>query len=90
MENDTPKTTDWQPIETAPKDGSIVRVRRVYKGDVIYDGPATWRTIIFPALPPDPLGRARLAEEEAYTATGWMRPKGSDTRVPEPTEWMPK
>lgn len=82
--------SDWQPIDTAPKDGSTITVKRVHEGRVIYEGPAAWRTVHFPALPDDTLGRSRLPEDEAYDATGWMYPADvQDKRVPEPTHWKP-
>ena len=31
----------WQSIESALKDGSTIRVRRIYEGRIIYEGPAT-------------------------------------------------
>lgn len=83
--------TDWQPIETAPKDGSTITVRREFCGSTIYEGPAAWRTVHFKGLDPDPLGRpepAWVCRDEI--ATGWMHPAGvKDKRVPEPTHWKP-
>jgi hypothetical protein len=81
--------SDWQPIDGAPKDGSTVTVKRVYEGDVIYEGPAAWRTVHFPALSPDPLNRHEpIGFGGAETVTGWMHPD-QDKRVPEPTHFKP-
>lgn len=77
--------SEWQPIETAAKDGSTVLVRRLYEGEVIYQGPAAWRTVRFGALF-DPINGERFAEQE--DATGWMYPD-KEFRVPEPTHWRP-
>ncbi|MEZ2132439.1 MULTISPECIES: hypothetical protein [unclassified Sinorhizobium] len=75
----------WQDIATAPKDGSVVQVKRVYDGRVVYEGPAVWRTVHFRALH-DPLTGKEYAE--AYDGTGWMY-HDKDFRVPEPTHWRP-
>ena len=75
----------WQNIETAPRDGTSVNVRRVYEGRIVYEGPAVWRTVHFEALR-DPLRGGVFAEAE--DATGWMR-VDSEHRVPEPTHWLP-
>lgn len=75
---------NWKSIETAPKDGSTVNVKRVYEGRVVYKGPAAWRSVHFPALPPHPLDGDIYAPAE--DATGWMSPD-IDKRVPEPTHW---
>ena len=79
---------DWQSIDTAPKNGTPITVKRVYQGRVVYEGPAVWRAVTFPALPPDPLGRPELVETGPYTATGWMR-VDREKRVPTPTHWKP-
>ncbi|QKC99145.1 hypothetical protein [Mesorhizobium sp. NZP2298] len=74
----------WKKIDSAPKDGSIIRVKRIYEGSVVYDGPAAWRTVRFDSLT-DPLTGQQYAEAEH--ATGWMR-VDSEHRVPEPTHWF--
>lgn len=80
--------SDWKPIDTAPKDGSTITVKREYEDRIIYEGPAEWRTVRFPAIPPHPLGDAPLPGDEAHDETGWMHPAGTqDLRVPEPTHW---
>lgn len=77
---------NWQDIETAPKDGTVVWAKRVHEGNLIFEGPAVWRTVDFPALPPHPLDGDVYAPAE--TATGWMMP-GQEKRVPTPTHWAP-
>lgn len=92
---------DWQPIDTAPKDGTVIHVRRIYQRREIYDGPARWATLA-PAAPclkgmgPDPLNRMSSADyeqERRGLATmakteAWL---ASDRMyyVPMPTHWMP-
>lgn len=78
--------SEWQPIETALKDGSAIHAKRVYEGRVVYEGPAAWRTVHFPALPPHPLTGEIYGT--AHDATGWMYPD-IEKRVPEPTHWRP-
>lgn len=77
---------DWRTIETAPKDGTVVRYRRVLDGKVAYEGFACWRTVHFDALPPHPISGEVFAPAE--DATGWMWPD-RDKRVPTPTHWAP-
>lgn len=86
----------WQSINTAPKNGKVVNLRRVHEGRVVSEGRGAYR---FPdpkapqlsQLPPDPLGRAWPAEVVAATTTPrehWMQEDGMFT-FPEPTHWMP-
>jgi hypothetical protein len=76
--------TTWRQIDTAPKDGSTIQVKRIYQGKTIYEGPAAWRQVRFKALF-DPLSGEKFADDEL--ATGWMYPD-IDKRVPEPTHWQ--
>ena len=34
----------WEPIETAPKDGTIVKTRRIHKGKIVHEGKGRWRS----------------------------------------------
>ena len=76
--------TKWQPIESARKDGSVIMVKRVFDGRIVYKGPAVWRTVQFGSLR-DPITQEIFADER--DATGWMR-VDIDKRVPAPTHWM--
>lgn len=76
---------EWQPIETAPRDGTVIQYRRMYEGREMFKGRACWRAVTFGALF-DPLTGERIAD--AYRGAGWMYPDRKK-RVPEPTHWMP-
>ena len=80
--------TEWFEIDgdnPAPRDGTPVHVKRVYDGQIVYEGPAAWRTVHFGALT-DPLSGEMFAAP--YDATGWMYP-AIEKRVPTPTHWRP-
>lgn len=60
----------WQPISTAPKDGTLINVRAVYVGDSdvaapCFEGLAQWRTM----------------KRDGYEYSCWMQ-YGSDKRIP--------
>lgn len=84
----------WQPIETAPKNGTVICARRRHEGVIVWEGKAVWRSVSFPAA--DLATKMRAAAEmpigakfvAGYATTGWMYPD-IDKRVPEPTEWSP-
>lgn len=93
---------DWQDIETAPNDGSIVWVKRVYKGGIIKQGEAVFDVPHpdAPMLQPigaDPLGRlsaedyAREDEQAKAAAVTkrWLIPDRMYA-FPTPTHWRPK
>lgn len=86
-------------METAPKDGSEVYVRRVHNGHLVSEGLAVFGFLAVDApsrfpIGPDPLGRlsatqyaAEARSREEWTATPrWLQP---DRRYafPEPTAW---
>lgn len=71
---------EWQSIESAPKDGTVIRYRRARHSQVLFEGLAVWRTVHFPAYD---------EAAPAFEATGWMYPD-REKRVPEPTHWMPE
>ena len=73
----------WQPIETAPKDGTTIRAARIVDGCVLFTQLSSWRTVTFPAL-----DNAKHGLEPPFNSTGWMK-DGADKRAPEPTHWMP-
>ena len=93
----------WQPIATAPVDGSEVYVRRIHEGHLVKEGLAVFDVPVAdaPMLQPfeaDPLGRPenfvseeRAAQiiESARSTKRWMNPD----RVyafPQPTHWWPE
>ncbi|MGI4811924.1 MAG: hypothetical protein ACRYGG_01075 [Janthinobacterium lividum] len=71
----------WQPIETAPKDGTFIRYQRRHEGKTIFQGKAVWREVEFLSF----VDRHGLAP--GFIATGWMY-IDKQKRVPEPTHWM--
>lgn len=71
---------EWQPIQTAPKDGSTVAVRRIYDGQVIYEGPAAWRTVRFVASF-DPRSGEQVADQH-----GLVRLIPTSPAVPSPAQ----
>jgi hypothetical protein len=92
---------DWQPIETAPKDGTTVYLRRVHEGAVIAEGEGFFGLLHedAPARQPmesDPLGRftadyyerEEAARKEYVSKPRWLR---ADRMYlfPEPTHWKP-
>lgn len=92
---------DWLPIDTAPKNGRQVWVRRIYEGRLIAEGWAVWGIADHNApmrapLGPDPLNRltgadyAREAKEavEYADTPRWLKP-GRKFVFPTPTHWTP-
>ena len=74
----------------APRDGSVVRVRRVYGGDIVFEGYA-----VFASLAADASMRqwadggldAPIApDNDAANELGWCKPDRR-YRVPTPTHW---
>lgn len=92
---------EWQDIETAPKDGRPVRVRRTYEGRVIKEGVAVFGLLAADAparrsIGPDPLGRLSIADyaregaarEEWVNGLRWLNEDRMHA-FPTPTEWRP-
>lgn len=83
---------EWQPIESAPRDGSPVWVKRVHEGRVVKEGWAVWGVNSDDA-PMRQWGDGGLGEpippdnDFADTAR-WLNP---DRRYsfPTPTHWKP-
>lgn len=88
---EAPKT-DWQPIETAPKDGSVIIARRVFDNRIIKEGRARWG-VNSPDAPmrqwtpgglegPIPPDRA-YADTPRWVTADWRY------SFPSPTHWRP-
>ena len=76
---------DWQPIDTAPKDGTICRVKCVHRGSIIKDGRA-----YFGDLTTDYSSHGIVAgmADPGHTYDGiWIDEDGH--LFPQPTHWMP-
>lgn len=91
---------EWLPIASAPKDGSVVHVRRIYNGRLVKEGEAVFdvpdkEAPMLTPLGPDPLGRpvdyaGEVAWCERAKVTGrWLNADRMHA-FPEPTEWMPQ
>lgn len=92
---------EWQPIETAPRTGEPVHVRRVYNGRVVKEGKAVFGFFHKDApsrygLGADGLGRMSAADyaredaaRKAFTETPRWLKEDRMYAFPEPTEWLP-
>lgn len=92
---------DWQDIETAPTDGRLVRLKRVWEGQTISDGVGRFGVIASDAparapLEPDLLGRLNAGDytREAQANLKWLEAGHWLTEdcmyaFPTPTHWMP-
>lgn len=93
--------TQWELIDTAPKDGSPVWVRRIYRRRIVKEGWAVFG-VCHPNAPqreplgPDPLGRGEPYDRErdlVQTAESANQPKWlTPDRMfsfPSPTHWRP-
>lgn len=90
---------DWKPINSAPKDGSVLRLKRIYKGSVVSEGDGVWGILADDApsrspMPPDPLGRPLPAGFEMESPEYLARPRWLTVdrmyHFPEPTHWRPR
>ena len=77
---------DWQPINTAPKDGTICRVRRVHKGSIVMDGRAYFGDL---TIDYSVHGIVAGMAEPQHTFNGvWIDEDGLHP-FPTPTHWAP-
>lgn len=79
------ETRGWQPIETAPRDGTRMRYKRVIDGQTLFHGVTAWRENV--SVPPV-FGAYGEVLWSATAISGWMHPDWPK-RTPEPTHWMP-
>jgi hypothetical protein len=89
---------DWLPIETAPKDGRVVRVRRVFEGKVSFEGEAVFATLAPNApsrrpVPPSMLDGFILPNEtqsdrDAFADTPRWLHLDRMYLFPTPTHWL--
>lgn len=75
--------SEWQNIETAPKDGTVIELKRTHEG-LEFQGLGSWRTVTFSSF----INGTHGIEPE-QTVTGWMR-VSEEKRFPEPTHWRPQ
>ena len=92
---------EWLPIESAPQDGSVVRVKRVFKDRIVKEGDAVFGILGESApgrssIGADPLGRLSAADyaREASDRDGWAAEAKWLTvdrmyAFPTPTHWLP-
>jgi hypothetical protein len=76
--------TDWHPIDTAPRDGRAIEIRRVFGERIVHQSFATWRTIALPPILGEDSANALVAP--AIVVTGWAY-SDADYFVPSPTHW---
>lgn len=92
---------NWHDIETAPKDGTLVNLRRVYNGRVAFEGEGLFGDL-HPNAPSrlglgtDPLGRLsakdyrhEIVDRERWVSEPkWLKPDRMYA-FPTPTHWAP-
>lgn len=73
--------TDWQSIESAPRDGTVVEVCREIDGVRMFEHLASWRVVTFSAFI-----NGRHGVEPERTVEGWAL-RDEDKLAPTPTHW---
>jgi hypothetical protein len=76
----------WQPIESAPKDGRKVWVKRVYEGRIVKEGWAVFDVASDDA--PIRFSDALIPADHEYADTPRWRVEGRRFSFPTPTHWM--
>ena len=91
----------WLDIKNAPKDGTVIELRRIYDGQLVAEGCGLFGTLHSDAparrsISPDPLSRPSIVSDatinewiaESADQPRWMR-EDRMYRFPEPTHWRP-
>lgn len=83
---------DWLPIESAPRDGRRVWVKRVYEGRLVKEGWAVFASMAADApmrqMADGGLDGPIMPDHEYADQLGWCNPDRL-YRFPTPTHWAP-